>query len=94
MTSKHLTFEEHKKLGEVLKPIGDDLTYLHVIIANRNGKTSREAKAIDKLDAAFSHFKSEMEEAMFRDCKNESKADTSIYYGERISTDRFSFLKE
>ena len=94
MISKHLTFEEHKKLSEVLKPLGDDLTHLGVIIANRNGKTSREAKAIDKLNAAFSHFKSEMEEAMFRDCNNDSEANTSIYYGERISTDRFSFLKE
>lgn len=105
ITNIHLTYEEHIKLGEILKSLGDDLVDLNVKIANRNGKTSKVSKIADSLQDTCSKLKSELEEEYLRDCIKNAKISPEektirensfkdIYYGDRINTNRFDFIKD
>ena len=106
MKHTHLTQEEHTELGNILKPLCDDFVDLHCKVANRNGKTSRPAVILGKITKLMSELKSELEKAYCTDCidaelpisKEERRLRydecTHVYYGNRIPTDRFKFVKD
>jgi hypothetical protein len=99
---RHLTYSEHKELGAILKPLGDDLVDLSCKIANRNGKNCKCHTILRKINNLFSELKSELEKSL-DDCRTDIQNDprhdeighriVDIYYGPRIDTNRFNFIK-
>jgi hypothetical protein len=72
------TLDQHEKLGLQIKPFKDFLCSVSCELANRYGKTSRQAKLAHQAFNKMTELKSALEDCAFRDHPN--GASTDLYY--------------
>lgn len=77
-----LTLETHKKYGEFLRDIRNEIVEMCTVLRNSYAQTKDGNKAVTKLSKAYraiDEARSLLEEELFKEYKDE--ATTKIYYG-------------
>jgi hypothetical protein len=80
-----LTEDEHYQIGKELKEIKVKLIKIHILVANKIGKTKKASKELEKETMLGCHIdkaRSELEEILMKEIANPRMDAKKYYYGQ------------